>query len=340
MRLGIATAALAFTVFAGSANAQQTVTLKFANFTPEGASTSRTFKAYVEEWKQKSNGRLNLEVFWGSSMGPLPRHFDLARTGVADISFYQHGATPGRFPMTELTHMPYLFPNGFKGSLVGAKVVADVFQEYLAKEHAEVRNLYIVYNRPSGIYDAKRPIKSLADIKSRRFRAPTTTDVAMFNDLGAVPIGVPATAMAESLQKGTIDGVVTDPMGIYAFKLGDLVKYYTPMFVSAISFGVAINIDAYNKLPADLRAIVDGIANKEGAIRMATLSWDDFPEFTKYMTDAKIETVHLSAQDEVEMRKIADKVIQERIAQTEAKGMPARAFYAKLKELSDKYAKE
>jgi TRAP-type C4-dicarboxylate transport system substrate-binding protein len=339
MRIGIA-AALAVGLVAGTASAQQTFTLKLANFTPEGASTSRVFKAYQEEWKQKSNGRLNLEVYYGSSMGPLPRHFDLVRTGVADLAFYQHGATPGRFPLTELTHMPYLFPNGFKGSLVGAKVAADIYQEFLQREHTEVHSLYVVYNRPSGIYDSKKPIKALSDLKSRRYRAPTTTDVALFTDLGAVPIGVPATAMAESLQKGTIDGVVTDPMGVYAFKLGDLVKYYTPMFVSAISFGVAVNLETYKKLPADLRAIIDGSGGKDGAIRMATLSWDDFPEFTKYMADSKIETVALSAQDDAAMRKIAAKVIDDRIAQVEAKGLPGRALYTKAKRLSDKYSKE
>jgi TRAP-type C4-dicarboxylate transport system substrate-binding protein len=338
--IGAAVAAVAVAVLPATTAAQQTFTLKFAVFVGEGASTSRIFKAYIDEWKAKSNGRLVVEPYWGSSMGPLPRHYDMARTGVADMSFYQHGATPGRFPLTELTHMPYLFPSGFKGSLVGAKVAADVFDEFLAREHTETKNMYIVYNRPSGIYDAKKPIKALADLRGRRYRAPTTTDVAMFTQLGAVPIGVPATAMAESLQKGTIDGVVTDPMGIVAFKMGDLVKYYTPMFVSAISFGVDLNLETYKKLPADLRAIVDGASGKEGAIRMATLSWDDFPEFTKYMTDAKIETVALAAQDDTEMRKIADKIIDERIAQVEAKGLPGRALYTKLKQLSDKYSKE
>jgi TRAP-type C4-dicarboxylate transport system substrate-binding protein len=340
VKLGIGAVAAALCIVAGTATAQQTFTIKFASFVGEGASTSRMFKAYVEEWKQKSNGRLNVEIYWGSSMGPLPRHYDLARTGVADMSFYQHGATPGRFPLTELTHMPYLFPNGFKGALVGAKVAADLFDEFLAREHAETKNMYIVYNRPSGIYDAKKPIKALSDLRGRRYRAPTTTDVALFTQLGAVPIGVPATAMAESLQKGTIDGVVTDPMGIFAFKMGDLVKYYTPMFVSAISFGIDFNLDTYKKLPADLRAIIDGSSGKEGAIRMATLSWEDFPEFTKYMTDSKIETVALSQKDDAEMRKIADKVIEERVAQVEAKGLPGRALYTKAKQLSDKYSKE
>ena len=320
--------------------AAQTVTFKLANFGPEGASTSRVFKAYVEEWKAKSQGRITLELFHGATMGPMPRHYDLARTGVADFSFYQHGATPGRFPLTELTHMPYLWPDGAKGALVGAKAIGELYKDYLAREHTDTHNLYVVFNRPSGIWDGNKPIKALADLKNRRYRAPTTTDVAMFKELGAVPIGVPANGMAESLQKGTLDGVVTDAMGVFAFKLGDLVKHYTPMFTSAISFGVAMNKDAYMKLPADLRAIIDYESTPARVAWMVETSWGKVPEVDKYLVDSKIDTVRLSAADDANMRKIADKIIDERIKEVEAKNLPAREFYTKAKALSAKYAKE
>jgi len=341
MKRVFGTAAVVASLLALPAAAQQTFTLKFANFAPEGSSVSRILKAYVAEWKQKSNGRLNLEVFYGSSMGPMPRHFDLARTGVADFSFYQHGATPGRFPLTELTHMPYLWPEGAKGSRVGAQVATELYKEYLAREHTDVYNLYVVFNRPSGIYDSNRPIKALADLKNRRYRAPTTTDVALFKELGAIPLGVPATGMAEALQKGTLDGVVTDEMGVFAFKLGDLVKNYTPMFTSAISFGVAMNKDSYNKLPADLRAIIDAEATVAGALRFSELSWGNVPEVEKYLyQDSKIQVARLSPQDDARIRQIADKIIEDRIKEVEGKGLPGRAFYDKAKAASAKYAKE
>jgi TRAP-type C4-dicarboxylate transport system substrate-binding protein len=332
--------ATAFALIAGSAAAQQPITLKFSNFGPEGASTSRVFKAYVEEWKAKSNGRINLELYHGASMGPMPRHYDLARTGVADFSFYQHGATPGRFPLTELTHMPYLWPEGAKGAVVGAKAMSELYKEYLAREHTDTHNLYVVFNRPSGIFESKQPIKTLADLKNRRYRAPTTTDVAMFKELGAVPIGVPANGMAEALQKGTLDGVVTDAMGVFAFKLGDLVKHYTPMFTAAISFGVTMNKDAYNKLPADLRAIIDHESTPARTVWMVETAWGPLPEVEKYLQDSKIETVRLAAQDDARMRQIADKIIEERIKEVEAKNLPAREFYTKAKAASAKYAKE
>ena len=62
-------------------------TLKCANFTSSQAATSRWFELKRKELAKKSNGRLIIQMFYGSSMGPMPRHYDLARTGVAD----QHG---------------------------------------------------------------------------------------------------------------------------------------------------------------------------------------------------------------------------------------------------------
>lgn len=98
--------------------AAKTYTLKLANFTSVHSSTSRWFETKKKELAEKSGGRLDLKIFYGSAMGPMPRHYDLARKGVADLSFFQHGVTRGRFPLIELTHAPYLFPPGARSESV------------------------------------------------------------------------------------------------------------------------------------------------------------------------------------------------------------------------------
>ena len=339
MTLALA-ASVAAGLMSGAQAADKTITLKMANFAPPQASVSRMFDEYVANFNKKSGGKLKLQLYHSSSMGPMPRHYDLARKGVADLAFFQHGVTPGRFPLVELTHAPYLFPAGFKGVLAGAKAVADLTPKYFEPEHKGTKILYIVFNRPSGVYDTAKPIRSLADLKGRRYRAPTPTDVAMMKALGALPIGLPATLMAESLQKKTIDGIVTDPFGIFAFKLGGLVKYYSNMFVSAISFGVTMNAKKYHKLPSELRSIIDEISGKAGAVRMATLSWADFPVFLNYMKSLKIQTVEVSAKANAEMRQVAARVMADKVAGLEKKGLPAGEVYTQLKALSAKYAAE
>lgn len=340
--LEIAACAAGAALLAGGAAAQQkTYELKVAVFAPKPSTTTRWFEEAKADLAKKSDGRLKMEMFYGSSMGPMPRHYELARKGVADMAFFQHGVTPGRFPLTELTHAPYLFPPGAKGAVVAAKAVADVMDEHLRPEHKGTRALWVVFNRPSGVYDSRKPIRSLADLEGRRYRAPTPTDVVMMKALGALPIGMPATHMAESLQKGTIDGVVTDPMGIFAFKLGGLVKHYTPMFVSVISFGLAMNAKSYDRLPGDLKALVDGLATKESAVRMGTYSWgQDPPPFTAYMKGLELDRVALSKEADAEMRALAKKVVDERIAGLEKKGLPARKVHDRLTALSARYAAE
>ena len=340
MKLTLLSAAVALVLPSASAlGADKTHTLKVASFTPKKSATSRWFEKAKKDLAVKSGGRLKIEMFYGSSMGPMPRHYDLARTGVADMAFFQQGVTRGRFPLTELTHSPYLVPPGAKGSIMATKIAADLKDQYLAKEHKGTKLIWIVFNRPSGVYETKVPIRGVADLKGRRYRAPTPTDVAMLKALGALPIGMPATHMAENLQKGTIDGVVTDPMGIFSFKLGSLVKHYTPMFVSVISFGLVINQKSYDRLPGDLKKLIDGLGTKESAVAMATMSWSDFPVFTKYMKGLKLNKVPLSAAADKEMRVAAKKVMDIRIAAMEKKGLPAREVYNKMKALAAKYSK-
>src|SRR5258708_36954755 len=76
--------------------------------------------------------------------------------------------------------------------------------------------------------------------------------------LGGTPVGVPPPDQLEMLQKGTLDGVFIDYGGAgIAFKMGGTLKYSTEMYSYVSSFGVAMNPDAYKRLPADLRKLVD-----------------------------------------------------------------------------------
>ena len=80
---GVAIAAAAAVLAAGgSALAQSKHTLKVALFSPKPSTASIWFEKTRKEVEEKSKGRLELQMFYGSSMGPMPRHYDLARKGV------------------------------------------------------------------------------------------------------------------------------------------------------------------------------------------------------------------------------------------------------------------
>ena len=147
------------------------------------------------------------------------------------------------------------------------------------------------------------------------------------------------TEQAEQLQKGTIDGTFIDYGGAgIAFKLGGTIKYSTELYAYVSSFGIGVNEEWWAKLPDDLKKLmVDGMTAKEKEVGEA---WDglDVPG-KKALIDGGAEAIRFNAADDAKVRKIGVEVSEAKIKELEANGLPARAVYDKMRELSEKHAK-
>jgi len=170
-----------------------------------------------------------------------------------------------------------------------------------------------------------------------RFAAPTIRDFVAA--LGGTPVGVPPPDQLEMLQKGTLDGVFIDYGGAgIAFKMGGTLKYTTEMYSYVSSFGVAMNPDFYQRLPADLRKLVD--QSVVGVEKEVGEGWDALDAIgKKLLVDGGDEVIRLSPQEDANFRKIGGQVIEARLKELEEKKLPARAVYQQMKGLSEKHAK-
>jgi TRAP-type C4-dicarboxylate transport system substrate-binding protein len=170
-----------------------------------------------------------------------------------------------------------------------------------------------------------------------RFASPTVRDLVAA--LGATPAGVPPTEISEQLQKGTIDGTFIDYGGAgIAFRLGGIVKYSTELYAYVTSFGIGMNEDFWNRLPADLKKLVmDSVTGKEKEIGEA---WDALDEpGKKLLMEAGGEAIKFSAADSAKVREIGKQVSEAKIKELEGKGLPARAVYDMMRELAEKHSK-
>ncbi len=94
---------LALALGSGIAAAQQQpIELKLAYFVGDQHAMSQWLIKWADKLEKDSGGRIVVKRFPGSQMGPVQQHYDLARTGQADVAWFLHGATPGRFPLTEI----------------------------------------------------------------------------------------------------------------------------------------------------------------------------------------------------------------------------------------------
>ena len=335
--LAVAAVTLSTAALCGPVQAQDKFEVKVAEFVGPQHFMTKWLVQWGEKLEKASNGRLAFKHFPGAQMAPTPAHYDLARTGQADVSWFLHGGTPGRFPLTEIINLPFM-----AGSAeIGMKVLndAELRSKYLDAEHKGVKVLMLFTHQPGGPHTTKKAIRTLDDFKGLRLRFASPTVRDLVGALGATPVGVPPTEIAEQMSKGTIDGAFMDYGGVgIAFKLGGIVKYSTELYVYVTSFAMGMNEDYWNRLPTDLKKLVtDTTTGKEKEIGQA---WDalDVPG-KKAIMDGGGEAIRFSAADMATVHKIGAEVSEAKIKEYESKGMPGRAVYNMMRSLAERHAK-
>jgi TRAP-type transport system periplasmic protein len=336
-QFGASVLALSSVMAAPAVRAQQKIELKLAYFVGDQHAMSQWLIRWSDNLEKQSGGRISVKRFPGSQMGPVQQHYDFARTGQADVAWFLHGSTPGRFPLTEIIQLPYLVGS----AEIGTKVLndAELRAKYLDAEHKGVKVLLLLTHQPGNIHTTKVPIRTVEDMKGLRIRFASPTIRDFVAALGGTPVGVQPTEQVEQLQKGTIDGVFIDYGGAgIAFKMGGILKHSTEMYSYVSSFGIGMNEAFWNKLPPDLQEMV--IKSVTGVEKEVGEAWDglDVPG-KKALMDGGGEAIKLSAGEDAKFRKIGASVDEAKVKDLESKGMPARGVYTAMKSLAEKHAK-
>ena len=250
--------ALALSLILGAPAQAQEVVLKLHQFLPaQAAVPAGVLVPWMAKIEQESNGRIKFEHYPAMQLGGRPGDLiDQVIDGVADVIWTLPGYTPGRFPRSEVMELPFLMTNAEASSRafweLGAKHMIDT-------EFKDVKVIGL-WNHGPGVIHSKSPITTPADLSGVKLRAPTRVTNMMVSALGATAVGMPVPAVPEALSKGVIDATVIPWEVTSAIKSSELVKNHTefpgaPLYTS--SFLLAMNKDTYNKLPDDLKAVID-----------------------------------------------------------------------------------
>jgi TRAP-type C4-dicarboxylate transport system substrate-binding protein len=321
----IAAGATAMGLLAANARAE-VIELKVSHFLPPNHTFHKELLRWGEELAQKSDGRLMLKVFPAGQMGPPPRQFDLARTGVADLAIGLTGSTPGRFPLTELSNLPFMVNESARTS----KALTELAPKYLASEFAGVKILYLMTTTPLKFHMASKKIGTMADFKGLRIRYAGEIFAASVKAFGAVPLAVQPGEVVDAMGKGTIDGALFPFEGAQSFQVGTVAKFSFEPGINAASFFLVMNPGSYDRLAPDLRALIDQTTGPSGAERIGRLLDDAEIEGRAYMTSKGVQIIPFSAGTQGEMQAAVKPVVEDMIVKLEAKGQPARALYDAL----------
>ena len=258
--------AAASTLFAGTALAQQTMTLRLHQMLPPQATIpAKAIVPWAQKVEAESGGRIKIQLFHAMQLGGAPPQlFDQARDGVVDITWTVLGYTPGRFNKSEVFELPFM-----SGS---AEQSSRAFQEYVEKfaadEFRDVK-LIAVHTHGPGLFHTKAPVTGLESLRGMKIRGGSRIINNMLTKLGANPVGMPVPAVTEALSKGVIDGTTIPWEVTPALKVSELVKNHTTFAgqqgLYTQTFAFSMNRSAYDKLPADLKKVIDNNSGIETA---------------------------------------------------------------------------
>lgn len=261
-------AVLAAAALAGAAQLSHAadVTLRFHQFLPPQATIpAKAIVPWAQKVEKESGGRIKIQHFPSMQLGGKPPElYDQAKDGVADIVWTVLGYTPGRFPKSEVFELP--FSSGL------AEPASRAFQEYVEKfamdEFKDVKVIAVHVHGP-GLIHSKDPITKLEDLKGVKVRGGSRIVNIMLEQLGATPVGMPVPAVGEALSKGVISATTIPWEVTPALKVQQIVKNHTGFAgeqgLYTQTFVVAMNKAAYDKLPADLKKVIDANSGAETA---------------------------------------------------------------------------
>ena len=230
--------------------------LKLHSFVPP---THVIWTDVITPWSQEvarlSNNKLTVRLFPAMQLGGRPPElYRQVVQGITDATFTLPGYTSADFPMMALTELPGTANSADDGT---RKLWAN-FDKFLAREYKDTKVLMLWNSDSASLMSKSKPIRTLEDLKGMKIRTPSAAQSAQLEALGATPIDMPVTQIYNNLDRGVIDATMIPMSAALDFKLIEVAKYFTidaPLGRSP--FLVAMNKARYDKLPADLRKVID-----------------------------------------------------------------------------------
>lgn len=234
-----------------------------------GVALADLYPEFARTVEEMSGGRIAVEIVYDGEGVNQEDIYSAVRSGLVQIGLPYMALFHGEFP-------PGLIHLGLPGGPADYLELRALFHrtewaETLREAYAE-QGLYLLgeeYQLPTYVL-TKEPIESLDDFDGQRIRAPGAYG-GVFRELGAAPVVMAYDEVYTGLATGVIDGV--DAMNIVDFhggKFHEIAGYLYPLPVTGSQvFPILVNMDAWNELPEDLQAVMEGAANRH-AVHVAT----------------------------------------------------------------------
>jgi len=213
----------------GPALAQQKVVLKASDVHPEGYPTVAAIASMGKKLEAATSGRISVQIYPSMQLGGEKEAIEQAQVGALALARVSVGALGPVVDDLNVFNLPYLFRNTtHMQKVIDGPIGQELLDKITNNPKAGLVGLCWMDAGARSLYDTKKPIKSIEDLKGMKFRVmgnPMFVD--MMNALGGNGVSMGYDQVFNALQTGVVDGAENNPPSFVFDNHYTVAKYYT-----------------------------------------------------------------------------------------------------------------
>ena len=256
---------------AASALAQdKPVELTLSHWVPPSHPLQKAMEDWGASIQKASNGTITYKVFPAQQLGKAFDHYDMARDGIADVTYVNPGYQPGRFPIIAAGELPFMMTNA-KG---GSAALDSWYRDYAAREMKDVKFCLAFVHDPGGIH-ARKKIMVPGDLRGLKVRPAQATIAELVTSLGGTNVQASAPEVRDLLDRGVANAVFFPWGSVVLFGIDKVTKYHLDAPLYTTTFAWVMNKGKYDAMSAAQKQVIDDHCTTQWAERVAG-PWADF----------------------------------------------------------------
>jgi TRAP-type C4-dicarboxylate transport system substrate-binding protein len=252
------------------AQADENFELKFSSWVPPAHAMHVAIKQWSESIAKASNGTIKITLYPAEQLGKANDHYDMARDGIAEVTYLALGYQAGRFPVAEAANLPFLVSNASGGSTA----LDEWYRAYAPTEMKEVKYCLGFFHDP-GTFHSRKEIRSPGDVKGMKVRSANSTVATFITALGGVNVRVSAPEARSALESGVADAITFPWQSTILFGIDKVVTHSADVAFYAAGFAWVINKDVYGRMSDAQKKVVDDHCSNQWA-GIVGKTWGDY----------------------------------------------------------------
>lgn len=223
--------------------------------------------------KERTNGRIEIQVFPNSQLGGVGELVDGVKSGAISMGHHDFASLGKIVSATAVFNTPFVYRDA-EHSLRATDARTSPALQKVNQELVEKGNMRIVASFFQGTREltSKEKVLSPKDMQGKKYRGvPIKLWSSMLTGMGAVATPVEVSELATALATGLVVGQENPLPNIYTLKLYEVQKYVMMTNHMQSVLSVFVNENVWQSIPAADRKIMEDTMAEVGR---KTLDWD------------------------------------------------------------------